>query len=52
VLACAQEGRVDYIVASDEHLTKLGSFSGIPIIPPLRFLEVLQRQADQESRGQ
>jgi hypothetical protein len=44
ILACAQEGRVDYVVASDEHLTKLGSFAGIPIVPPRRFLEILVEQ--------
>jgi putative PIN family toxin of toxin-antitoxin system len=49
VLACAEEGRVDYIVASDEHLTRLGSFSGIPIIPPRRFLELLREQDEQQS---
>lgn len=41
ILACAAEGKVDYIVASDEHLTKLGAFSGIPIVLPRRFLEIL-----------
>ncbi|MDO8689919.1 MAG: hypothetical protein Q7R39_07905 [Dehalococcoidia bacterium] len=37
ILACAVEGKVDYIVASDEHLTKLGAFSGIPIVQPLQW---------------
>ena len=44
ILACAQEGQVDYVVASDEHLTSLGSFAGIPIITPRRFLEILAEQ--------
>ena len=44
ILACAKEGQVDYIVASDEHLTKLGNFTGIPILPPRRFLEILREQ--------
>ena len=44
ILACAKEGQVDYIVASDEHLTMLGSFAGIPIIPPRRFLEILTEE--------
>ena len=48
ILACAAEGEVDFIVASDEHLTRLGSFSGIPIIPPRRFLELLQEQQDDQ----
>jgi uncharacterized protein len=42
ILACAVEGQVDYIVASDEkHLTPLGSYAGIPIVRPRRFLEIL-----------
>lgn len=41
VLACAVEGRVDYVVASDEHLTSLGTYQGIPIVLPRRFLEIL-----------
>jgi putative PIN family toxin of toxin-antitoxin system len=44
ILACAQEGRVDFIVASDEHLAKLGSHAGIPIVSPRRFLEILKDQ--------
>jgi putative PIN family toxin of toxin-antitoxin system len=44
ILACAQEGEVDFVVASDEHLTKLGSHAGIPIVTPRRFLELLQEQ--------
>ncbi|HXF63687.1 MAG TPA: putative toxin-antitoxin system toxin component, PIN family [Caldilineaceae bacterium] len=45
ILACAEEGQVDYIVASDEHLTKLGTYAGIPIVTPRRFLELLQEDA-------
>lgn len=43
IVACAVEGQVDYIVVSDEHLTSLGSFSGIPIVPPRQFLNILER---------
>ncbi len=46
ILACAQEGQVDYIVASDAHLTKLESFAGIPIVPPRRFLEILVKESE------
>lgn len=42
ILACAMEGQADYIVSSDEHLTKLGNYEGIPIVPPKRFLEILR----------
>ncbi len=45
ILACAAEGKVDYIVASDEHLAKLRTFSGIPIVPPQRFLEILAERS-------
>jgi putative PIN family toxin of toxin-antitoxin system len=42
VLAAAVEGQADYVVASDDHLIRLGSFAQIPIVLPRRFLEVLQ----------
>jgi len=52
ILFCAAEGEVDYIVASDEHLTKLGTFSGISIVPPRRFLEILgERSKGKTGRG-
>jgi putative PIN family toxin of toxin-antitoxin system len=44
ILACAREGQVDYVVASDEHLTKLGSYAGIPIVTPRKFLDILAEQ--------
>lgn len=53
ILACAKEGQVDYIVASDEHLTKLGSFAGILIVPPRRFLEIIVGEKEEkESQGE
>lgn len=48
VLACAAEGQVDYIVASDEHLISLGSFSGIPIVLRRHFLEILAKETSEE----
>jgi putative PIN family toxin of toxin-antitoxin system len=46
ILACAEEGRVDYIVASDEqHLVPLGSYAGIPIVRPRQFLEILAQHS-------
>jgi hypothetical protein len=41
ILACAIEGRVDYVVSGDHHLTNLQSFKGIPIINPDMFLKKL-----------
>lgn len=41
ILACAKEGQASYIVSSDEHLLNLESYEGISIVPPRRFLEIL-----------
>ena len=49
VLACAVEGEVNYVVASGEHLTKLGNYSGIPIVTPRRFLEILEQGEENHS---
>jgi hypothetical protein len=47
VLEAAVTGRVDYIVSGDRDLLDLESFEGIPIVPPRRFLEILEaRNAD------
>ncbi len=43
ILACAEEGNVDYIVSSDEHLAKIANYNGIMIVLPRRFLEILDR---------
>lgn len=48
VLACAIEGQVDYVVASDRHLTDLGTFGGIPIVRPRQFLELLENQGKRQ----
>lgn len=39
-IACAVEGKADYIVSGDHHLTVLQYFQGIPIVPPQTFLLV------------
>lgn len=44
ILACAKEASADYIVSSDEHLTTIGSFEGIPIVKPRQFLEILSKK--------
>jgi putative PIN family toxin of toxin-antitoxin system len=47
ILACAEEGQVDHIVASDEHhLLPIGSYAGIPIVRPRQFLEILVQHSD------
>lgn len=42
ILVCAEEGRVNYIVASDEHLLSLHAHQGIPIVSPRQFLMILE----------
>jgi len=40
-LACAIEGRADYIVSGDKHLLSLKVFRGIKILNPKDFLEII-----------
>lgn len=42
-LACALEGKADYIVSRDPHLRNLKQFHGIKIIDVTRFLERVKR---------
>lgn len=39
-LICAVEGRADYIVSGDHHLTDLVIFQGIRIVNPAEFLQL------------
>ncbi len=43
VLACAVEGRADYIVSGDRDLLTLESYEGIPIVTAREFLQILAR---------
>ena len=38
-LECAVEGKADYIISGDKHLTDLQFFRGIKIIDPAKFLK-------------
>ena len=38
-LECAVEGKADYIISGDKHLTDLQLFRGIKIIDPAKFLK-------------
>jgi putative PIN family toxin of toxin-antitoxin system len=38
ILACALEGKANFIVSGDHHLTDMKVFQGIPIVNPDRFL--------------
>jgi putative PIN family toxin of toxin-antitoxin system len=40
-VACAQEGKADYIVSGDQDLLVLGEYEGIPIVTPRQFIEIL-----------
>lgn len=40
-LACALEGKADYIISSDEHLLSLKYFHGIQIVNAVNFWEIL-----------
>lgn len=48
IFACAEEGQVDYVVSSDEHLTKLDTHEGIQIVTPRQFLDILRQQTKNE----
>jgi len=37
-LECALEAQANYIISGDRHLLRLGTFEGIPIIPPRAYL--------------
>ncbi len=41
-LACAVAASADYIVSGDKDLLSLGSFRGIPILPPAVFVAMLE----------
>jgi uncharacterized protein len=41
VLEAAVEGAADYIVSGDDHLLGLGSFQGIPVMPPAECVATL-----------
>jgi len=41
-LEAAIEGNADYIITSDQHLLKLGSFQNIPIFTPSNFWKVIK----------
>ncbi|MBM3130142.1 MAG: putative toxin-antitoxin system toxin component, PIN family [Chloroflexi bacterium] len=50
VIACAVEGRADYIVSGDPDLVDLGNYKDIPIIAPANFIQILERdQHDHQS---
>lgn len=41
VLEAAQAGHADYVVSGDKDLCDLGTFDGMPIVRPAKFLELI-----------
>lgn len=41
ILATAVSAQADYLVTGDQQLQRLGSFQGVTIVTPRRFLEIL-----------
>jgi putative PIN family toxin of toxin-antitoxin system len=44
IVACACEGKVDYIVSGDQDVLALGEIEGVQIVTPRRFVEILGLQ--------
>ena len=42
VVACAVEGKADYIVSGDQDLLALGEYHGIRVVTPRQFVELLR----------
>ena len=45
LLSCAIEGKADFIISGDHHLTDLISFEGISIVNPDTFLKFMKKQS-------
>jgi putative PIN family toxin of toxin-antitoxin system len=41
IVACAKEGKADYIVSGDQDLLVLGEYEGVQVITPRQFAEIL-----------
>jgi uncharacterized protein len=41
ILECAVEGRADFIISGDHHLTELKDYQGIKILAPTTFLALI-----------
>ena len=44
VLACAIDGKADYLVTGDKDLLDIGTYQGVIIISPAEFLQILQHE--------
>ena len=45
ILACAVEGRADYLISGDDHLLSLQIYEGIPIISAAVFLTIYEQRS-------
>jgi predicted nucleic acid-binding protein len=45
LLSCALEGKADFIISGDHHLTDLVSLEGISIVNPDTFLKFMKKQS-------
>jgi hypothetical protein len=43
ILECAEEGRADFIISGDHHLTDLEDYQGIKIVVPATFLALIAK---------
>ena len=43
IIACALEGRGDFIISGDHHLTDLKNYQGIKIVAPSTFLALIAK---------
>jgi putative PIN family toxin of toxin-antitoxin system len=41
VIACGVEGKADYVVSGDPHLLKIKQYTGVQIVSPAEFVQVL-----------
>jgi putative PIN family toxin of toxin-antitoxin system len=41
IVACAVEGKVDYVVSGDQDVLALGQYQGIEVVTPRQFIEIL-----------
>jgi predicted nucleic acid-binding protein len=41
LLACAVEGRADYLVSGDKDLLVLQEYAGVQVISPAQFVKIL-----------
>lgn len=46
ILACAKDGRANFVVSGDRHLLSLVTFENINIVPPAQFLELLKTKSE------